>query len=626
MTLDQALIIVLLTATIAMFLWGRWRFDVVALAALLGSVLVGLVPAREAFAGFSQPAVITVVSVLILGSGLQASGAVDVLTRVAMPKRGGMWMSIAALTGLAALLSTVMNNVGTLALLMPVAVQTASRQGVSPGKILMPVAFASILGGMTTLVGTPSNLIVSSFRAAADGHGFAMFDFTPVGLAAAAGGVIFIMLFSRWLIPERQQSGAGSFDIGTYLTEARVGADSKAVGMTVRQVDKSLEEADAQIIGLIRGEVSIPAPSLFYIIREDDILVIEAEPKGLATILTALDLKLEEGIPVPQKADLPRAIPSTTSSTAKPSAEVRAVSSVDGRSSERGVRSDEILLMEFVVLPRSQLVGGSATSIQLRTRLGVNMLAISHQGHRSISRLRNITFEVGDVLLLQGTPDNLYEFATQFDCAPLAERPLHIPDRRLALTAGIIMVLAVCGAAIGLLPAAISFSAGAVAMVVFGVLSPRNVYSAVDWPVVVLLGALLPVAGALGTTGGAGLIAKLLLTKVAVDNAVLTLWLVLGITTLLTNFMNNAATAAVMSPIALDLASRLGVNSDPFLMAVAVGASCAFLTPIAHQNNALILGPGGFRFGDYWRLGLPLQIIVFVIAVPVILLVWPFRG
>ncbi len=624
MTLDQTLVILLLIATIGMFLWGRWRFDVVALAALLTSVLVGLVPAREAFTGFSQPAVITVVSVLILGSGLQASGAVDVLARVALPKRGGKWTSIAALSGLAALLSTIMNNVGTLALLMPVAVQTASRQKMPPGKILMPVAFASILGGMTTLIGTPSNLIVSSFRATADGHGFAMFDFTPVGIAAAAGGVIFIMIFSRWLVPARQQSGAGNFDIGTYLTEVRVSSDSKAVGMTLRQIDKALEAADAQIIGLIRGERSIPAPSLFYIVREDDILVIEAEPKGLATILTALDLKLEEGIPVPQKADVPQAIPSREVSTAKPSAD--AVPGVDARTSERGVRSEEILLMEFVVLPRSQLVGRSATSIQLRTRFGVNMLAISHQGHRSISRLRNILFEVGDVLLLQGTSDNLHEFATQFDCAPLAERPLNIPDRRRALIAGVIMLLAVSGAAFGLLPAAISFSAGVVAMIAFGVISPRNVYGAVDWPVVVLLGALLPVAGALGTTGGAGLIANLILTKIAADNAVLTLCLVLVVTTLLTNFMNNAATAAVMSPIALDLASRLGVNSDPLLMAVAVGASCAFLTPIGHQNNALILGPGGFRFGDYWRLGLPLQIMVFVISVPVILLVWPFRG
>ena len=517
-----------------------------------------------------------------------------------------------------------MNNVGTLALLMPVAVQTAKRQKIPPGKILMPVAFGSILGGMTTLIGTPSNLIVSSFRAAARGHGFAMFDFTPVGLAAAAGGVIFIMLFGHWLVPDRQQSDAGSFDIGTYLTEVRASSGSKSVGMTLRQIDKVLEGADAQVIGLIRGELSIPAPSLFYIIREGDILVIEAEPKGLATVLSTLELKLEEGIPAPRKADVSSEDPPAEPLAAPRTVGAETVVSADTGSSARGVRSNEILLMEFVVLPRSQLVQRTASIIRLRTRFGVNMLAISHQGRRSISRLRNIPFEVGDVLLLQGTAENLYEFGTQFDCAPLAERPLHIPDRRLAAIAGVIMAAAVSGAALGPLPAAISFSAGVVAMMAFGVISPRNVYGTVDWPVVVLLGALLPVAGALGTTGAAGLIAKLIVSKIAADNATLTLCLVLVSTTVLTNFMNNAATAAVMSPIAIDLASRLGVSSDPLLMAVAVGASCAFLTPIGHQNNALILGPGGFRFGDYWRLGLPLQLIVFVIAVPVILMVWPF--
>ncbi|MDE2464117.1 MAG: SLC13 family permease [Alphaproteobacteria bacterium] len=624
MTLDQALIITILFATIGMFLWGRWRYDMVAVGALLACVLMGLVPAREAFRGFSQPAVITVITVLILGSGLQSSGAVDVLARLALPRSGGKWVNVAALTAVAALLSSIMNNVGTLALLMPVAVQTATRQKMPPGKVLMPVAFGSILGGMTTLIGTPSNIIVSSFRVTAGTTGFSMFDFAPVGIAVALGGILFILLFSRWLVPTREIAGSGSFDIGTYLTEARVGSDSKTVGMTLRDVDKVLEGADAQVIGLIRGETSIPAPSLFHTVRKDDILIIEAEPAGLATALSSLELKLEEAIPAPTKTvpEGDEVSPGTASGYQEPAADKEDASR--NGPSVKAIRSDEILLMEFVLLPRSQLVHRSASTIRLRTRFGVNMLAISRQGRRSISRLRNVLFEVGDVLLLQGTAESLNEFATQFDCAPLAERPVHLPDKRVAMTAGGIMALAVGGAAIGLIPAAIAFTAGVLAMMAFGVITPRSVYNAVDWPVVVLLGALLPVAGALGTTGSADLIAKVIVTRISADNAVLALSLVLIVTTALTNFMNNAATAAVMSPIAIDLASHLQVSSDPFLMAVAVGASCAFLTPIGHQNNALILGPGGFRFGDYWRLGLPLQIIVFVIAVPLILTVWPF--
>jgi di/tricarboxylate transporter len=625
MTADQAWILAVLAATVVMFVWGRWRHDVVAMGALLVCVWSGLVGGSEAFLGFGHPAVITVACVLVLSSALQSSGAVDALTRVALPRSASPLVTITTLTSLAAVLSAFMNNVGALALLMPVAVQMATRLGLPPGKLLMPLAFASIFGGMTTLIGTPPNLVVSSFRASLGGGGYSMFDFTPVGIGVAAGGIMFVILFARWLVPARQRSSVESFETGTYLTEARVEEGSKAAGMSLREIDNALQEIDAQVVGLIRNERRIPAPHLTRHVQSGDILVIEAEPEALASALSALGLTLEEEVNLAGDGE--------TSETDGSGAETGDTDDKSKRKPEQSgerpadvgtaIRSEDVLLLELVVLPGSPFIGRSASDIRLRSRYGLNLLALSRRGQRSLSRLRTARIEVGDVLLMQGTPDALYEFAAQFECVPLAERPLRIPDRRRALITGVIMAMAIGGAALGLIPAAIAFASGVLAVLVLQAMPLRAVYGAVDWSVVVLLGALIPVAGAMESTGAAGQIASLLLGTIAGGDAVIALVLILVVTMTLSDFMNNAATAAVMAPIAIQAASQLGTSPDSFLMAVAIGASCAFLTPIGHQNNTLILGPGGFRFGDYWRLGLPLEILVVVIAVPLLLWIWP---
>jgi di/tricarboxylate transporter len=600
MTADQGLILGILLASIAMFLWGRWRHDMVALAGLLACVVAGFVRPADAFAGFGHPAVITVACILILSRGLQTSGAVDALVRVVLPSGAGPTLTIGALTGLGALLSAFMNNVGALALLMPVAIQIARRQELPPGQVLMPLAFGSILGGMTTLIGTPPNLIVSGFRDRTGAGTFAMFDFTPVGIVVAAAGIALIALVGWRIVPARKQTGFEGFESGAYLTEARVPDGSKADGKTLREIDTALEQADAQVIGLIRNEVRVNAPNPGRTVRAGDILIIEAEAEALAGALSSLGLKLEEARR--DEAPLDEETP---------------------RKTEDAPAADEIVLMELAILPGSVLVGRSASDILLRSRYGINLLAVSRQGKRSTARLRSLRFAPGDLLLMQGPPDALAEFATTSGCVPLAERELRIPDRRKAILAGGIMAAAIAGAAFGLLPAAISFAAGVLASMVLRTVPPRSVYEAVDWPVIVLLGALIPVAGAMESTGAAGVLANFLLESIAQGNAIVGLVLILVVTMTLSDLMNNAATAAVMCPIAIGAATQLGVNADAFLMAVAVGASCAFLTPIGHQNNTLILGPGGFRFSDYWRLGLPVEILVVVVSIPMLLLVWP---
>lgn len=612
MTTQQMILLSVLVGTLIMFVWGRWRYDMVAVGALLICVFSKLVPASSAFSGFGHPAVVTVACVLILSHGLQASGAVDVLTRHVLPAQAGPTLTIAMLTGIAALLSGFMNNVGALALLMPVAIQIARRQNVPAGRVLMPLAFGSILGGMTTLIGTPPNLIVSSFRAQNGAGSFAMFDYTPVGLAVAASGVIFVAIVGWRLVPARKQSVTEGFDIGAYLTEVRVEENSKAAGMTLREIDAELQESGGQVVSLVRNDVHLTPPSYRRFVRTGDVLVIEAQAETLGEVLSKLGLKLEEAENVKEKKE--------TEDNTRTEKQANAEGSDEDKKSSP---SDEIVLSEFAVLPGSPLVGRSATDILLRTRYGINLLAVSRQGYRSISRLRSMALRAGDVLLMQGPLEVLSEFAGTSGCVPLAERFLRIPDKRKAFTASIIMAAAITGAAFGLLPAAISFAAGALALMAFRTVSLRAVYEAVDWPVIVLLGALIPVAQAMESTGGAELVARLILKNVAQGQAIIALIVIMVITMTLSDVMNNAATAAVMCPIAIGMANQLGANADTFLMAVAIGASCAFLTPIGHQNNTLILGPGGFRFGDYWRLGLPLEILVLAVSIPMLLLVWP---
>ncbi|HUF20042.1 MAG TPA: SLC13 family permease [Burkholderiales bacterium] len=616
MTEPQIIIVAILIVMVGLFIWGRWRHDFVAVAALLACVLTGLVPSTAAFSGFGHPAVITVAGVLILSGVLQSTGTAAALARTFLPQSAGLVVTMASLSILAAVLSAFMNNVGALALLMPVALQIAARQNFPAGQLLMPLAFGSILGGMTTLIGTPPNLIVSGFRAETGAGTFTMFDFGPVGLAVAGAGILFIVLIGWRLVPVRERAGAEGFETGAYLTEVRVPEKSKTVGMTLQEVEEAMDEADAQIIGLVRDEVRIPAPNPRRKIRADDILMIEAEPDGLTEVLSRLELRLEED------KDRGKDKKDTDDDEEKVSAENKQEKKEE-KKREKSVQSEEIVLMEVALLPGSSLAGRSVTDIQLRTRLGINLLAVSREGQNKRARLRSMRLDAGDVLLLQGDRDALSEFSSQFGGVPLADRPLQLPRKRDAILAGAVMAMGVVAAAFGLVPAALSFAGAALLSVLLKLISPRKFYDSIDWPVIVLLGALIPVAQAMATTGTAELIAQALVQDVAKGHAILTLALILVVTMTLSDFMNNAATAAVMCPIAIGIAGALGTSADPFLMAVAIGASCAFLTPIGHQNNTLILGPGGFRFGDYWRMGLPLEILVIAVSVPMILWVWP---
>lgn len=591
MTIDQWIIFATLAATLALFIWGRWRYDVVALLALLIVTLTGLIPPEQAFSGFSNAAVVTVAAVLVLSRGLQNSGIVDVIGQQLARLRGGVTIQLAALTGITMALSAFMNNVGALALLLPVTLRLAARQQLSPSIFLMPIAFASLLGGMTTLIGTPPNIIASSFRASTGAAPFSMFDFTPVGLGVATAGLAFIVLVGWRLIPLRRSQAAagGLFEIETYTTEVRVTDESKLAGKRLSELS-SVARVELTVVGLVRDGERRLAPAPQFKFRAGDILIISADTANLEKLVAETGVQLV--------------------------------------GSEKIVRddleSDDITLLEAVITPNSLMVGGTAFSLDLRRQHGVNLLAISRQGTRLRTRLDRIRFRVGDVLLLQSHAGAAKDVLATLGCLPLAPR-----DLRIGLPRRLILALAIFGAAllasaVGLVPVQIAFVAAVVAMIIARLLTLREAYDSVDWPIIILLGAMIPVGAALESTGAAQLVAESLLTIGNGTAPVVMLVVALVMTMFLSDLVNNAAAVVLMAPIGISIAAGLGVSVDPFLMAIAIGASCAFLTPIGHQSNTLVMGPGGYRFGDYWRMGLLLELIVVVIAVPLILLVWPF--
>ncbi len=590
MTTEQTIVFAVLFLVLVLFIMGRWRYDVVALLALLAVAVTGLIPIGQVFVGFGHPAVVTVAAVLVVSRGLQNSGVVDMIARWMVLVGDRPFLQVITLTGLVGVMSAFMNNVGALALLMPVAIQMARKNSRSPSFLLMPLAFGSLLGGMMTLIGTPPNIIISTFRRETGPAPFGMFDFAPVGAGALLAGVFFISIIGWRLIPKRkgQTSREELFKVGEYMTEVRVPEDSKMVGKYLRDLEVGTE-SDVTVMGLVRGEKRFLVPSSYETLRAEDILIVEADPEALKALVD------DAGVELVGSKELDEEI----------------------------LGSDEVSVIESVIMPDSPIAGRTAWNLNLRWRYGVNLLAVARQGERIRARLSRIRFNPGDVLLLQGRTDTLQEAMSMLGCLPLAERGLRIGQpRRIFFSTGL-FGCAIAVTAMDFLPVQVAFVAAAVAMVLVGLLSLSEVYESIDWPVIVLLGAMIPVGQALETTGGASLIAENLLKVSGQLAPTVTLVAVLLGTMALSNVLNNATTAILMAPIAISIAQGLGASADPFLMSVAVGASCAFLTPIGHQSNTLVMGPGGYRFSDYWRMGLPLSIVVTLAAIPIILRIWP---
>ena len=588
---DQTFLFILLFFVFVFLIWGRWRYDLVAFAALCIGLIWGVVPKEEAFSGFGHPATVIIALVLIVSRALSNSGAIELLARYVVDASRSLAAHISIMSGLAAGLSAVMNNVAALALLMPIDLQAAAKAKRSPALTLMPISFASILGGMITLIGTPPNIVIAEFRGDALGESFRMFDFAPVGLVCAVIGVLFIALIGWRLIPaarSEHDGEQGHFDLEAYIAELRVPSGSKAIGKVVRELDDVADESEASIVGLIRDGERMRGMARRATIGEGDILVVEAAPDALDKLAGALELEITS-------SDMAKAL----------------------------LEGADVQMVEVVVPEGAIIEGRSALTLGVLYRYGISLLGVSRQGQRFTERVRRLKIEAGDVLLFLGPSERMAEVTSITGALPLAERGLQVIQRQKAGLAVGIFASAVLLASIGLLYLPIALASAVVLMVLFNIVPLRQIYESIEWPVIVLLGSMIPIGSALEASGGTSLIAGSIVTLAEGYGPWVILTLLIVVTMTLSDVMNNTATAVIAAPIAVDIASRLNVSPDPFLMGVAVAASCAFLTPIGHKNNTLIMGPGGYRFGDYWRMGLPLEVLIIAVAVPTILVFWP---
>ena len=591
MTPDQVTLFGLLFFVFVFLVWGRWRYGLVAFVALLIALLTGVVPKEQAFSGFGHPATVIIALVLIISRGLSNSGAIELVARHVVDASRKLASHIAIMSGLAAALSALMNNVAALALLMPVDLQAAKKAGRSPSLSLMPLSFASILGGMITLIGTPPNIVIAEFRGAELGEPYRMFDFAPVGLVCAVVGVAYVALIGWRLLPaERKASDAGKelFDLADYIAEVRVPEGSAIIGKRVRELDALAAKSDIEIVGLSRKGRRLPGLARIAEIKAGDVLVIEASPDSLEEALGALGLEY--------------------------------VGSGEGQ-----LGADDLLLTEVVVQETSRLAARSAMSLRLLYRYRVALVGVSRQGQRFRENVRKLNLHPGDVLLLLGSEERLGDVTGRLGLLPLADRGQRVIQRDKAWWAVGIFAAAIIVASFGLVYLPIALGCATALYVLLNIVPIRDVYTSIEWPVIVLLGAMIPIGSALQSTGGTALIAGGIVDLSAGYSPVVVLTLLIIVTMTLSDVMNNTATAVIAAPIALEIATRLEVNPDPFLMGVAVAASCAFLTPIGHKNNTLIMGPGGYRFGDYWRMGLPLEILIIAVSVPAIVTFWPMN-
>ena len=589
MTLDQITLFSLLLFVFAFLIWGRWRYDLVAFVALLAALLTGLVPIEKAFSGFGHPATVIIALVLIVSRGLSNSGAIEIVVRHVVDASRKLSTHITIMSGLAAGLSALMNNVAALALLMPVDMHAAKKAGRSPALSLMPLSFASILGGMITLIGTPPNIIIAEFRGDVLGEPYHMFDFAPVGIACAAVGVAYVALIGWRLLPAgRHSADAGKelFDLANYIAEARVPEGSPAIGKLVRELEDQAAKIEVEIIGLTRRGRRLPGLARIAEIKAGDILVMEASPDSLEEALGALKLEY--------------------------------VGKGEGQLGDK-----DLILNEAVVQESSRLVGKSAMDVRMLYRYRVALVGVSRQGQRFRDNVRKLELQPGDVLLLLGADERLADVTVRLGLLPLADRGQRVIQRDKAWLAVGVFGAAILAASVGLVYLPIALGCATALYVLLNIVPMREVYTSVEWPVIVLLGSMIPIGEALQSTGGTALIAGGIVDLSAGFSPVVVLTLLIIVTMTLSDVMNNTATAVIAAPIAVEIAARLDVSPDPFLMGVAVAASCAFLTPIGHKNNTLIMGPGGYQFGDYWRMGLPLEILIVVVSVPAIITVWP---
>jgi di/tricarboxylate transporter len=588
MTFDQVFIFALLGAVFAMLVWGRIRYDLVAFGALIIGVIGGAVPSEDAFAGFGHETTLIIAFVLVISRAMINAGVVEMIARYVVSASRPLPVHIGIMAIVGAALSAIINNVAAIAILMSLDIEAARKAKRSASLSLMPLSYATILGGMVTMIGTPSNIVIAQFRDRALGEPYSMFDFAPVGLIVALVGIAFVALVGWRLIPQREGYAApgvqGVSDL--FVAEARVPEKSDAIGKTPREFDDLGEEHDVALLGLVRRGKRLPGFARSEAIRKGDFLVLEGAPTSVEAFAGAAKLDLS------------------------------------GRDKKIGLTGKSMKLVEAIVPENARAAGRSAMGLRLLFAHGVTLIGVSRRGKRFRERVRQLTIRTGDVLLLLGPENRLARAAEWLGVLPLAEKQHAVIQRRKAALAIGIFVLGVGASVAGVIPLSIALAIVVIAYAMFNIVNPREVYESVEWPVIVLLGSLIPLGAAFEEAGGTGLIATAIVGQTDGFPAWAILAVVMAVTMVLSDFLNSIATALIAAPIGVSVAQAVGASPDAFLMGVAIAATCGFLTPIGHKNNTIIMGPGGYQFGDYWRIGVPLEILTIAVAVPATLLIW----
>ena len=588
MTIEQIFIFGLLGAVLVMLVWGKIRYDLVAFGALIIAVLGGAITAEAAFEGFGHEATIIVALVLVISRAMINAGAVELIAQYVVSASRPLPLHITIMSVTGAALSAVINNVAAIVILMSLDIEAAKKAARSPSLSLMPLSYATIFGGMITLIGTPSNIVIAQFRERALGEPYRMFDFAPVGLICAGVGIAFVATVGWRLIPQRsERTRPNMTESDLFIAEARVPEKSSAIGKTPADLYELGDEQDVTILGIIRRGKRLPGFAAATEMKKGDFLVLEGEPKSIEAFVGAARLALT-------KQEKPEAITDKTMS-----------------------------LMEVIVPEGSRAIGRNVHEMRMRYRRGVSLLGISRNGNRFRERVEKLAIQQGDVLLLFGPVDLLGDAADWLGTLPLADRSHAVIQRSKAMLAIGIFVVAIASSVVGWVPLSIAL-AGVVALYAMAnIVTPSDVYGSIEWPIIVLLGSLIPLGTAFEDAGGTRLITEAIIGQTGGLPAWAILAIVMAVTMILSDFLNSIATALIAAPIGVGVAQSLGVSPDPFLMGVAVAGTCGLLTPIGHKNNAIIMGPGGYAFGDYWRLGAPLELMVIAVGVPAILFFWP---
>ncbi len=588
MTSEGILVLAILVGTVALFVSEKYPLDLVAMIGLGTLLIFGLVTPQEGFSGFSNPATLTVAAMFVLSSGLQKTGATAAVGRLMVKYGRDHYTALVVIMGTVTVMSAFVNNTAAVAVFIPLVTILANRRRIAASKLLIPLSYASQFGGVCTLIGTSTNLLVSSISEQAGYGAFSMFEFSRMGLILFGAGVVYFLVFGRWLLPDRQvREVTAAYHLGEYVAEMRIRRNSPLIGKSVLE-SRLGEEHDVTVLRVMETGEPGWAP-LRVVLEQDHVLLVRGSLANLMRLRAALRLEMN----------------------------------VDFKLRDETLQSEDIRVVQALVAPGSSLIGHTLKELDFRTHYNALVLAMQRRSEAINDKLSSVRLSLGDALLVQAHEAEIRSLRRNRDFIVLNEVPGAVLQRKVPLVVGIL--LAVVGlAAFDVFPILVTALLGCVALLMTRVLQLDEAYRAINWQVIFLLAGILPLGIAMQTSGAAGFLAERAVGLVGDIGPVAVLAAIYLMTSIMTDTMTNAAAAVLLAPIAISTAEQIGVDPRPFLMAITFAASTGFSTPVGYQTNTMIYNPGGYKYTDFLRTGVPLSILFWILSVIFIPRFWAF--